>query len=122
MSVRDTCTLLSSLSRARLVLVSYSSSRDRLILGASTAYLGVSDRCCVAGLDFGELLPAGLLSYALALPFVVGADHSIRCLVIVCALCLLLRYPPLLIAFDWACGCAGRLSWSDVASHVPEYM
>ena len=43
----------------------------------------------VAGLDFDELR-AGLLPYVLALLFVVGAGHSVRCYAIARVLCLLL--------------------------------
>ena len=61
---------------------------DRFV-GVLGVRLGVLGGCCVAGLDFDEL-SAGLLSYVLALLFVVGAGHSVRCYAIARALCLLL--------------------------------
>ena len=46
------------------------------------------------GLDFDEL-SAELLSHTLTLLFVVGAGHSVRCLVIARAVCLRQRSPPI---------------------------
>ena len=62
-------------------------------VGVSGVRLGVLGGCRVAGLDFDELRTGLSSSYVATLLFVVGADHSVRCFVIVRALWLLQRPP-----------------------------
>ena len=57
--------------------------------GVSGAFISSSGGVW-GNVDFDELRAGLSSSYVTALFFVVGVDHSVRCFVIACALCLLL--------------------------------